>query len=301
MITIHFFDILIANTVQFPTQKLFYYLIPIVIIIGVFALWKNTHSENDIKSSGELVVIENKSALIDPGLQNNEKFKGWEETLSKQEGSRAESDNYVASSTNKTETLGRQLFSDYVSLKQSGGINDESKNQLATKLAKNIQGISTEATYTKKDLRIGSDSSESALRNYANKLGLIREKYRDRFTQNMTSSSFISPSDPNFQSNISFAAGLYTAQAKEMVNLSTPSNIADIHLKLVNSYAGSGAGLEKMNLLAKDPLMSAVGLKEFDSSSKNEQPLLAELRSYLITNGILFSSDDDASSLWNSQ
>lgn len=282
---------------NFPTQKLFLYFIPVIIIIGSFVFWRNTVADKNEVAS--LSVIANESSLIESDIETDEKFANWQSALGEQSKITSATRSTISSSKNKTEALGGELFSEYVSLKQSGQINNESINQLATRISQDVASIENGPLYSSVDIVTTNDASEDALRMYANTVATVREKYKTEFVKQIGDATFVSPSDKNFQSSMTLAAQLYSSQAKELLKIKAPKTVSSIHLRLINSYAGSSAGLEKMKLLDTDPTMSALGMKQFDADSKNESVILQELRLHLTSNGILISPNDIAFSLWN--
>jgi len=283
---------------NFPTKKLFFYFLPIILIGGIFSVWNNARGSSIKNTDGSLSVAGNNS-LINSNLDNNGKFKDWQDALAKQATTSPSKSPSYNDAVNKTENLSKQLFSDYLNLKSSGQAkNSEAVKQTADKIAQSVSSINVDTTFSKDDITIAISATKADLIDYANTLGEIRQKYRDQFAKNASGGNYLSPSDANFQASISFAASLYTAQAKELLKISVPSDLVDIHLKLTNSYAGSGAGLEKMKLLENDPLMSAVGIKQFDTESQNEEVILEELRAKLLADGIVFTQDDSATLLW---
>lgn len=283
---------------NFPTKKLFFYFLPIILIGGIFSVWNNARGSS-VKNANGSLSVERNGSLISSDLKSDGKFKDWQGTLNSQAATSSSQSPSYSQASNKTENLSKQLFSDYLTLKSSGQASDsEAIKQTAERIAQGVGSIKIDTAYTQKNIIINAGASSDDSRVYANTIGKIRQSYRDQFAKNASGDSYISPSDKNFQTNISFAASLYAAQAKELIKVSVPSDLADIHLRLINSYAGSGAGLEKMSLLENDPLMSAVGIKQFDSESKNEAVILEELRIKLLSNGIVFTQDDNAMLLW---
>jgi len=283
---------------NFPTKKLFFYFLPIIVIVGLFAIW-NSSRTSSVKNGTASLSVAGENSLINNQLEAGGKFKDWQDALIKQAPSSSSKNPSYSDAANKTENLSKQLFSDYLGLKDSGQANNtEAVKQTADRIAQGVSAINVKTSYAKKDLKINTAANDADLALYANKLGEIRQKYRDRFVEKASSDIYISPSDANFQTNISLAASLFASEAKELLALSVPSELADLHVRLVNSYAGSGVGLEKMKLLENDPLMSAVGIKQFDSESQNELVVLEELRTKLSASGIVFTQGDSALFLW---
>lgn len=261
-------------------------------------MWSNATGSAIKNTDGSLSVAGNNS-LISSNLDNDGKFKDWQGALASQATTSFSKNPSLSDATNKTENLSKQLFSDYLGLKSSGQAdNSEAVQQVVDRIAREVDSLNTETSYTKKDLVINTSANSEDIREYANAFGRIRQSYRDEFSKRAANDSYFSPADKNFQTNMFFASSLYAAKAEQLLKLSVPSELADIHLRLINSYAGSGVGLEKMSLLQNDPLMSAVGVKQFSAESQKEELLLEELRRELSASGIVFTQNDSATLLW---
>jgi len=261
-------------------------------------VWNNARGSAIKNTDGSLSVAGNNS-LINSNLDNDGKFKDWQGALASQATTSLSKNPSLSDAPNKTENLSKQLFSDYLGLKSSGQAgNSEVIKQTADRIAKEADSMKIGTSYTQKDININRSASSGDAKEYANTVGKIRQSYRDQFANNNSAESYTSPSDKNFLKDMSFAGSLYIAQVKDLLKVSVPSDLADIHLKLINSYEAIGAGLEKMNSIQADPLLSVMGLKQFDTESKKEEIILEELRKKLFASGIVFTQDDSAMLLW---
>jgi hypothetical protein len=283
---------------NFPTKKLFFYFLPIILIGGIFSAWNNARGSSIKNTEGALAVTGNNN-LISSDLQSDGKFKDWQSTLASQATTSLSKNPSLRDAENKTENLSKQLFSDYLGLKSSGQANNpEAVQQAADRIAKETDSIKIGVQYVEKDLNIKTSTTLDDQRIYANTVGIIRQNYRDRFANNNSAESYTSASDANFLKDMSFMSLLYASQVKELLKIPVPSNLSDIHLRLINSYEASGSGLAKINLMQSDPLLSIIGFKQFDIESEKEYAILEELKAKLSASGIVFTQDDNASLLW---
>lgn len=302
-----------------------------IIGLGGFVLLKNNNAqeENSELKAGSPQVISVENQIINEKDTDNDGLKDWEETIWKTNPQKSDSDNdgesdadfvkrkeesiknnngntengsgfSFAEDGNKTGNLGKQLFSEYLALKQSGKVNANVINQMTERLAAEISESSPETLYFANDILTFPDSDKIRIKSYANTIALIRQKYYDMYGQKINDSSFLGVNDPAFIENLILAGELYHDMADELLKIPTPHGLKETHLKLLNNYGQSAQGLKKIELINEDPLISALGIKEHETATVNETEILQEMKIFISTNGIIFLNGEAGFAFWNS-
>ena len=196
----------------------------------------------------------------------------------------------------ETAIISKKLFAEYISLKQSGNLNEETINATANNLvAEEIKNRKTVQYYFLKDLKTFPSDNKILLKEYGNSLASIRAKYEKIFLQDPMSKdggTKASLVDPELIKGLVRISDNYKKMTKEMSGLSVPEKLADNHLKILNNYMANSDGLREISMLSTDPVVAMVGMQRQTEAEANEKPLLGAVFKYLSENNITYSKDE---------
>lgn len=254
-----------------------------------------------------LVLI---TASIIIRLVNTQKINSqlaYVDNTAQQQNNLANSTNEMASSTdlsalvtNQTDLVSQKLFANFAALQSSGNLNPQTITDLADNIA---SGLDTKATiqYKISDLNLINNASTKEIKDYANKFWTIRQKYMDLYSQNpIGSANFATdPLSSSFGSGFTATGDLYIKAANELSKLSIPSELAGLHLKLLNNYAASGQALKKLAQINTDSISAISGISTFSQYSDYEDIILSTMAQYFSESGIIFSNNEPGFG-WNS-
>ena len=197
------------------------------------------------------------------------------------------------SNQNQTDLTSKNLFTQYISLQQSGNLNSETSQTLVNDISSQIK-ITPEKQFALADLNVVQNPTTVDLKNYANKFWVIRNKYKNLYIQNISANedtSVVSANSGAVQ-GLFRAGDLYIQMAVELVSIPVPKELANIHLKLINNYEVSGTSLKRLDKIDADPIVTVTGLNTYSKYSDYEDTMLRILANYFSASGIIFSSVD---------
>ena len=294
-----------------------------IVLLGVFMLVKDKFIFTSEERGRGLAVIESNITPREklPELDSDgDGLKDWEEVLYETDphnkdtygkglGDAGEvkkrqpalSAKLSLSSENKnlTTAVNRELLSQYFSMKQTESVNTANINILADRIVSELEAGYTE-NYLPKDLKVISGASKDAIRLYGNTLAGMRETYLAEYTKNPVSSPTGKGfGDPVFEDGMRRAAKIYKQMADDIMTLSVPNEIANIHLELANNYKASAASLEE-TVAKGDPMQSITSLGVYLTLQAMEINVLDSIATYFSQNGIIFS-ESESGFVWNNQ
>lgn len=239
--------------------------------------------------------------------------KDWEETFKKSEaagvatngqtgseGSGTSANQKTKDASNdpktKTEEISRNLFSEYMQLKQSGKLNQDTMTNLVNKAVSQVDtgGLNI---YSPSDIKTIPDTDVIGAKNYANGLVTIREKYRDLYKQNqiIIVGKTINFDDPASIESIDSTSKLYEATAKEMARLIVPKSLVASHVALLNDYVTSAEGLGELARLKTDPILALAGIQRHVDSAKQEPEIFSGISQFFLSRGLFFGPNEAGS------
>jgi hypothetical protein len=180
-----------------------------------------------------------------------------------------------------TDDLSKQLFTEYLAMKQTGDIDPQNVALLVERINQNIFSRPSDGLYTSSDIQTFSESDKAKLTKYADTFISARNRYAQIFA-NQTS-SFTSES-AMFEQAL-FASDLYLRLAEELMTLETPSGGVAYHIAYVNSLKESAQGLKELG--SDEPLNAALGIKRHTDAQIKQESAATALSLFLTQNGII--------------
>lgn len=201
----------------------------------------------------------------------------------------------------ETAMISKKLFAEYINLKQSGNLNDETINATANNLvAEEIRNKKTIQYYFLKNIKTFSSEDNDILKTYGNSLVSIRIKYEKIFLQDPMSKEGGAEAnliDPELVKGLVRISDNFKNMANEMSRLAVPEKLADNHLKILNNYMANSDGLREISMLSTDPVVAMIGMQRQTEAEANEKPLLKTVAEYLNENDIFYSKNEPGYSL----
>lgn len=193
----------------------------------------------------------------------------------------------------KTDEISRNLFSEYLALKQSGGLNQTSVQNLINRTVSQIN--SGDATlYSLSNIKTIPDSDSVGAKIYGNSLAAIRQKYKNLYRQQpiVIIGNSINFEDEASLESVRRAANLYKLEAEELLKLFVPQSLAVTHLNLVNNYISSSEGLRGLADLGTDPIRAIAGIQGHTGAASAEPAILFSISEFFLVRGIVFSPSE---------
>ncbi len=254
---------------------------------------KNSRLETNLKELSIISPQEKPREILDTKDSDSDGVPDWKESFSNDTPPSPQTE---STNNNLTEKLGQDLFSQYMGMKKTSGINDAEVTTISSDLASKLLKQEEIGIYRDTDLSVINSNDSASIRLYGNALASIRsEYYAKNSSDNFVFSGF---DDGTFAKKMSYTASLYEEMAKVIINLPVPASARNLHLALANNYSASGKNLDLFALIETDPARSVKGISTYATLQSEESEILRNIAVYLRQSGIIFSSDEPGS-FWN--
>lgn len=252
-------------------------------------LWKtdpnNPDTDKDGTLDGEEVKLRRNPALAGPDdLYFPEKF--------------SESATADLEQITETERFSRNFLSQYLSLKlgsEGEKLSEEVKEELINSLISNINSGVQSASYTLSDIRVLSDNSQEAIKNYGNQLGSIVKQHLNPApsTEIYTFKEAVEKNDENKFKEIGESVKTYEGLINNCLELPVPSEIKDPYLKFINSLVLLKDITIRFQNFPNDPMGGWIAAEQYADALTETLLQSAIINDFFKNKGIIFSKDED--------
>ncbi|OHA15458.1 MAG: hypothetical protein A3G52_00570 [Candidatus Taylorbacteria bacterium RIFCSPLOWO2_12_FULL_43_20] len=193
-----------------------------------------------------------------------------------------------------TDKLGRELFIQYLTLKQSGVVFDEENiNKFITELVKSNTETMEYEVYAEQDIRIGASGDDVAKKRYGNELaGAISKNSAKTENELIIFSRFGETGNKEFLSGLNPIISSYKAIIRDTLALSVPLDAKEKHLNYLNALSIVESSLENMSEATNDPFIIYLAFERHLDAANILKESLADLKSYFTAAKIEFSTDE---------
>ena len=193
----------------------------------------------------------------------------------------------------ETEKFSRDFISQYLAAKQiaGGNLDETTKQGLLNSLEKNIDTSIPPPVFKISDIKISTDNSKQAIKNYANQLSAILMKYVNPppSAEIYIFKEMADKKDQSWVEELKKNVLTYEGLKKDCLDLAVPSELKIQHLNLVNSFALLKGITEKFQNYFTDPLGSFVALQQYSTASTDLADSIIQIRNYLKNKDVPFN------------
>jgi hypothetical protein len=270
-----------------PSKK-FIIVVLAILLLGAGAFWL---SNNNFWRNGSMVFDKQQGVLMP--FQQNSANSDWEQVLEKIGVYSGVDKNLLSNQTasadsqpiNETEKLSQAFLTQYLLAKQNAGGNSlatSTKEDLINSLIAGID-LSSPAYYKLSDLKISDDNSQTAVRNYGNRLITIVKSYNNPAPGDEISvfEEMIKNNDESMTPQLDKSVSTYDGLRKDILSMVVPSEIKTQHLKLVNSFAFFKTITEKLRDYFTDPMAGFIAAKQYQTAATDYADSLTEINNFL--------------------
>lgn len=291
---------------KYPSSKNFILLVvAVVIIVSAFLI---SEYENRVAASQESASEQNSQGQATNILATTTMYNtpivsegNWQKALSDAFGTSSAWRDSTTNSTSATaeatltptDMFSEDLFSKYASYQQAGAdlTDPDTQQQLIGQVMADGTYIPSPKTYDISDIKISSDSSTDAVITYSTNLQTIFEKdlgprHQDELTIVQTS---LDNDDPSILKQLDPTIASYTLLLKDLLAMRVPTNMADMHINLVNPLSELLFADQGFTQTYTDGLTSIQGLSEYKNGAQDFSDALTAIIQYFNANGIPFS------------
>ncbi|MFA6297171.1 MAG: thrombospondin type 3 repeat-containing protein [Candidatus Paceibacterota bacterium] len=185
-------------------------------------------------------------------------------------------------STNVTATLSKTLFTNFMMLQSSGGLDAAGQEKLIASTLANIDPGSIPPKYNISDINVVS-SNATTFRSYGNQLAKILSDLNAKMVK-------IPSNDVALTS--------YQQMIDTAKKIPVPSTLGITHLQILNNFNISYQTLSILNDYQNDPAKALIAMNTFKTNGDDAKVLFTSIAEELKKNGIIFTTNESGN-IWN--
>jgi hypothetical protein len=310
---------------HFTHKNIVLILISALIVGGAFMLaeYRNSHMKKVVYSAPVTVAS---ADSLSSDLQNidsdKDGLKDWEESLLGTDSHKADTDGdgtpdgkevslgrnplvkgpndtaktvaksqLAAAGLSPTDKMAREFFSRYMELNQNGlGDDKDSQALIINEVLQNGMVVTKPKSYESTDILINNDSSNDAIKQYANEVGSLIQKYNNTKARNelIIAKEALEKEDYDELKEIDPIIASYKNIMSGLFKISVPQPLANIHLTLINSFNVLIFSTESVRKLDTDPLSAVEGSSIWLSGADGLNKSFNDLKAVFVDKKITF-------------
>ena len=283
------------------TQTIAIFAICVVVVLAVSVFSGSLQGKTDTMNQNYLAT--NSFATSTPAVSAellNSTSTDWQKAFTNSDFiTQSNKDVYAsASSASDTENLsltdkfGRQFFMNYMTLKQSGGINSSSSIDIATaQLATVGLDAAQPKLYTLKNISVINQNDTATLRAYSNSVEEITSLYNFPRNEAVITKDAAAVKSVTTLTEIDPIIAAYTKIVSRLLDTPAPMSLQQDHLDLINGFSTMKFVAESLRDSEKDPLKGIIGTNTYLQGVGQIIESLRSLRDDLGQSGISFEPD----------
>ena len=186
--------------------------------------------------------------------------------------------------TTTTDTIARRLILEYTAVQQgrTTPLSDAEAETIATRLAQGIK-LPPKKQYKLSDLNISEDNSDEAGTLYAKNLNTLLYAFAVANSKENALSVVAKATetkDSGVLEKLDTYIGLYQTLEKDLLSLKTPSLVATLHLRLLQSYETLRAATVGLKSVLSDPVVGFAAFAEYQKGVDALNTVAEEYRTF---------------------
>jgi hypothetical protein len=189
-----------------------------------------------------------------------------------------------------TDIITREIFYDFLKAEAEGRVGADYLNDLSNRAANSIFSIATSyETYTLNDLKISGALSGETVLQYMNGMILALNKSSLVNQTPFSLAGIEDPEDPAFFSAVINIASYYDTLSKILQAAVVPSELANLHLSVLNGFVRMSHEFKIIASADEDPLAAMSALTRISAHQINILTATAEIDRVLNSQDVIFS------------
>lgn len=193
------------------------------------------------------------------------------------------------STLSQADLIGRQLFTDFMSLKSQGKTTSSDLQALAESYAKNLTNTDIQVTQVNASRVIVIPDSAENFTIYGNTMLNFRNKYKNLVATQSSGTNLANITGTAFSTFMGTMEKLYRASADELLTIGVPRSLVSNHLALINNYLENAGVMKLLSNTSKDPLQAYAALNTQAKNNEKESGLLLNIQKVMMANGIILN------------
>ncbi len=297
-----------------PSKKFIKFFGTILLLIGVFWGGSFLFSRNETyknEKADEILVVnsENSPYVLDTdkdgiydweeglwgtnpkksdtngdGISDGEEIRILKNEIKEKNNTELDTEEVETEGLNQTEVFARQFFATASLVNQRGGLTPESVKSFSDSFGKSITDTKIPDPFSLVDIKLSSVSPAEYKKSLDNAFSsLVSAQIDDLAT--IYNFSFDNGASEDKMNTLIME---YQKLSNNLLAISVPHNISGTHLSLVNNFAKMSIALINIKKISNDPLISLVGLRQYNEYSELLEKNIVNLAEYFSQNGIIY-------------
>ncbi len=186
---------------------------------------------------------------------------------------------------------------------ENGSFSTEDSIDVAKSIMSSLDDFSgpEEYIYQESELATTSDKSEKTLKEYANKLCLIIQKYFDPIPESEMAVLEDMMINKNYEKagDLEALVAAYQNTAEEALKITVPEELVSEHLNIINTFALISRNIKRMAKIETDPAMSLIGMRQYSQNAQTANTALRSLYETFAKKSIIFGEKEAGNYLKN--
>ena len=195
----------------------------------------------------------------------------------------------VNSNLTQTDLVARELFTGYLLLKQNNQLDTEQQEELIQNIVQNnLNALENSARYTVADLNLTADNSPETLTNFVRQHIIATSLGRGLEDDDVIVKNALVANDQSKLAELDANVGIYREIVALLLVIAVPSDLAELHLNLINEIEALIKNALQMRTIFEDPISGLVSMQAY---AKNKTALRDETHAieiYLAENNVQF-------------
>ena len=227
------------------------------------SLWGTDPTKKDTDEDGEADGAEIAQMKADSGMN-----EGTDSTATAEEN------------LTETDKFSRELFTTIVTLNQAGEVDEATAEKLSAALSDQITNYAPRKIFLASEIKIIEDNSAGAVEKYILKIGDIFRKYPADSSVIDILQEFVGDGENDNVAALSELDPIVkqtSGAIDEMIKMNVPSELATLHLELVNTLERLMENLNDIQLFDIDPIVAMGAMSQYEENTITLESITDEL------------------------
>jgi len=275
-------------------KKVLWVTCAVVFIVVLFFIKTQTQYKNELNNEIGLIYGNEKVGDFVNRDTDKDGVLDWEESLWGTDPTKADTDgdgvgdaeeisrwklesgmgnglgNGAGENLTETDRLSRELFSTVVALNQIGTINQETADKIGDSLVSQIQNSTPKKVFLFTDIKIGQNNSATVVQSYLNKIGDMNKKHPSNGDVIEILAEFIKDEEnPDVGALVKLGPIVkrINAMINELQQIEAPSELAQIHLDLINALERVMENVSDIQFFETDTVLAMSAINQYGENT----------------------------------
>ncbi len=193
-----------------------------------------------------------------------------------------------------TDTIARDLFAEYLKLKQEGKpLTADDERKILLRFFNNPPPLEAVRLYTRDDLTVSEENDALSLKSYGNEVASLFRTYANKGENEInTLTAAIEREDGGILDALDERVAVYESVLRELLALAVPSAMAANHLDLVNALSAIAQSVAGMKFAVSDPAKALGSIGSYPHGFELLGNAFTEMKRILLARKISFGKDE---------